>query len=115
MPTKAQGERIISIIENDATSRGYYVDPDTGDMCVIGGLLASVDPTLLRRLHRATNTNGIHELPEVNKLLIMHFGLTLPQQCELQYINDNHEALDTRRKALKERVINWVIEQEHGR
>lgn len=98
---KAQAEKVIGIIENDATGTGVLLDGG-GTMCVIGGLLhaARVPKQYLLGVKGPSLSD--------KELLWRRYGLGVGEVYDLIDINDDHNTIPARRRALIKYVKSLV-------
>lgn len=106
--TRKQADKIIAVIEQDATARQVY-RTKTGEACVIGGLaIAAKAARLLPRIGSRDNDTSIIGMDKLCDRLNAEYGLSDDQLRRLQYINDYYTTVAKRRAALIERVNEWV-------
>jgi len=98
--TKKQKEKIISVIEKDATLIGEYVGSTPEKACVIGGLAlaAGVDPKVFYEDNTGLISKDYYE--PVRRKIRGKFGLLKTQLGHLQMINDNADSVGIRRRKL---------------
>ena len=89
---RAQADKIISIIEKDATGKGEYF-PTEDTECVLGGLSLAI--------------NGERRMLRYQELE-REYGLSSEDQCILAGTNDFFDDIPERRAALIALVNSWV-------
>jgi len=106
-----QRQQIIEIIKKDATLKGRYYEPTTGDACVIGGLAlaAGVNPRILGYCGGLPISNLDSWVTHIRKLLRDRFGIDEEQALRLQRTNDYKDNTAFRREALIQMVNGFPV------
>src|SRR5262245_9116404 len=110
--TKEQKTKILEIIDQDAEIQHYY--EKDGKYCILGGLCAAAKIRLIKgQIIADSNPNEhkqIQKIPLLSTKIEKVYGLTLPQQEKLQWINDWNQNRIIRQNKLKEYVNKIPVE-----
>ena len=97
---KEQADKIIAVIEKDATGMGHYF-PTEDTECVLGGLWLA-----------AGGLRNITALQEgISDTLEKHYGIYNTEFVALYRMNDDYDTVERRRPALIALVKSWIKEE----
>lgn len=102
--TAKQKDKILRVIEMDASAKDKYWDPETATMCVIGGLANAmgIDP-------RSIPNGSIQGKGLLCRQLAEHYGLREHQLQQLQSHNDRSWVVSERRTKLKDYIESLPV------
>lgn len=92
--TEAQYESVKAILEADCDLQCKYVD-EAGKTCAIGALALAAGVSPARFI--GVNSLTIECLPDVRAKIQATFGLTFQKIADIQWANDSHDRVDSRR------------------